>query len=676
MIIVECIIVVVDFYVFNVMLNLYDSEGCILFEKDCQVVEVFMVIQVQFNVFIFFSQEDKFSWFVSEGYYDLQVLVGYDCGFVLVLFVYVWCVLFCFQIFFGVWKFYISYVLKIFDGKYYFEDFVECSVMVVLMLVWGDEQQVWQLMEEIFSGCFQFVILIFFNVGKQQCGELIFCFLLCIEDNMEFIGWVVNLVLQLLKCGGGVVFLFFNLCEVGVLIKCIENQFFGVVLVMKMLEDVFFYVNQFGVCQGVGVVWLYVYYFDILCFFDIWCENVDEKICIKILLLGVVIFDIIFQLVKEDVQMVLFLFYDVEWLYGKFFVDCVIGDFYLQLVVDEWVCKCWICVCDLFQCLVEIQFEFGYLYIMFEDIVNCVSLVVGWVIMSNLCLEILQVSMLFVYNEDFSYVYIGEDIFCNFGLLNIVYIMDLLDFGCIIVIVVCVLIVVFDMSDIQLVFLVVVGNVVFYVIGLGQMNLYGYLVWEGIVYGSLEGLDFINIYFYIVIWYVLYILMQLVCECGQCFVGFEQLCYVSGVYFDKYLQEEWQLKIEWVCMLFVCVGIFLFDWESWCQLCDDVMCYGIYNCYLQVVLFIGLILYINYVIFSIYLIVLKIEICKEGKIGWVYYFVLFMNNDNLVFYQDVYEIGLEKIIDIYVEVMCYVDQGLLLILFFFDIVIICDINKV
>lgn len=52
-----------------------------------------------------------------------------------------------------------------------------------------------------------------------------------------------------------------------------------------------------------------------------------------------------------------------------------------------------------------------------------------------------------------------------------------------------------------------------------------------------------------------------------------------------------------------------------------------------------------------------------------------MINENLALYQDVYEIGVEKIIDIYAEAIRYVDQGLSLTFFFFDIVIIRDINK-
>ncbi|VEB55286.1 ribonucleoside-diphosphate reductase 2 subunit alpha [Salmonella enterica subsp. enterica] len=48
---------------------------------------------------------------------------------------------------------------------------------------------------------------LFLNCGKQQRGELVSCFLLRIEDNMESIGRAVNSALQLSKRGGGVAFL-------------------------------------------------------------------------------------------------------------------------------------------------------------------------------------------------------------------------------------------------------------------------------------------------------------------------------------------------------------------------------------------------------------------------------------------------------------------------------------
>lgn len=105
--------------------------------------------------------------------------------------------------------------------------------------------------------------------------------------------------------------------------------------------------------------------------------------------LGVVIFDIIFELVKCNDDMYLFLFYDVEWVYGVLFVDILVIEKYYEMVDDVCICKIKIKVWEFFQMLVELQFEFGYFYIMFEDIVNCVNLIDGKIMYSNLCLEIL-----------------------------------------------------------------------------------------------------------------------------------------------------------------------------------------------------------------------------------------------------------------------------------------------
>lgn len=671
----ERITAAVDFHALNAMLNLYDSEGRIPFEKDRQAVEAFMATQVQPNTLAFASQEDKLSWLVREGYYHPQVLAGYDRGFVLALFDHARRAAFRFQTFLGAWKFYTSYALKSFDGKHYLEDFAERSVMVALTLARGDEQQARQLTEEILSGRFQPATPTFLNAGKQQRGELISCFLLRIEDNMESIGRAVNSALQLSKRGGGVAFLLSNLREAGAPIKRIENQSSGVVPVMKMLEDAFSYANQLGARQGAGAVWLHAHHPDILRFLDTRRENADEKIRIKTLSLGVVIPDITFQLAKEDAQMALFSPYDVERLYGKPFADCAIGDLYPQLVADERVGKRWIRARDLFQRLAEIQFESGYPYIMFEDTVNRASPVAGRVTMSNLCSEILQVSTPSAYNEDLSYAHIGEDISCNLGSLNIAHTMDSPDFGRTIATAVRALTAVSDMSHIQSVPSVAAGNAASHAIGLGQMNLHGYLAREGIAYGSPEGLDFTNIYFYTVTWHALHTSMLLARERGQRFAGFEQSRYASGEYFDKYLHEEWQPKTARVRALFARAGISLPDRESWRQLRDDVMRYGIYNRYLQAVPPTGSISYINHATSSIHPIVSKIEIRKEGKTGRVYYPAPFMNNENLTLYQDAYEIGPQKIIDTYAEATRHVDQGLSLTLFFPDTATTRDINK-
>ncbi len=52
-----------------------------------------------------------------------------------------------------------------------------------------------------------------------------------------------------------------------------------------------------------------------------------------------------------------------------------------------------------------------------------------------------------------------------------------------------------------------------------------------------------------------------------------------------------------------------------------------------------------------------------------------MDNTNLNFYQDAYEIGPEKIIDTYAVATQHVDQGLSLTLFFPDTATTRDINR-
>ena len=52
-----------------------------------------------------------------------------------------------------------------------------------------------------------------------------------------------------------------------------------------------------------------------------------------------------------------------------------------------------------------------------------------------------------------------------------------------------------------------------------------------------------------------------------------------------------------------------------------------------------------------------------------------MDNTNLEFFTDAYEIGFEKVIDTYAVATKYVDQGLSLTLFFKDTVTTRDINR-
>ncbi|MBS3049282.1 class 1b ribonucleoside-diphosphate reductase subunit alpha [Enterobacter mori] len=664
-----------DYHALNAMLNLYDRDGRIQFGKDHDAVDAFFVAHVRPNTVTFGSQHERLDYLVKEGYYEERVLTRYDRTFVVKLFERAHASGFRFQTFLGAWKYYTSYTLKTFDGKRYLESFEDRTVMVALTLAQGDEAQAERLMEEILSGRFQPATPTFLNCGKAQRGELVSCFLLRIEDNMESIGRAVNSALQLSKRGGGVAFLLSNLREAGAPIKRIENQSSGVIPVMKMLEDAFSYANQLGARQGAGAVYLHAHHPDILRFLDTKRENADEKIRIKTLSLGVTIPDITFRLAKENAEMALFSPYDIERIYGKAFGDVAINDLYDELVADDRIRKKYINARDFFQRLAEIQFESGYPYIMYEDTVNRANPIAGRINMSNLCSEILQVNSASTYDENLDYADIGKDISCNLGSLNIAHTMDSPDFGRTVETAIRGLTAVSDMSHIRSVPSVEAGNAASHAIGLGQMNLHGYLAREGIAYGSPEGLDFTNLYFYTVTWHALHTSMMLARERDQRFAGFEQSRYASGEYFSQYLEGDWQPKTEKVRELFARAGIVLPTREMWQQLRDEVMHYGIYNQNLQAVPPTGSISYINHATSSIHPIVSKIEIRKEGKTGRVYYPAPFMTNENLALYQDAYEIGPEKIIDTYAEATKHVDQGLSLTLFFPDTATTRDINR-
>ena len=664
-----------DYHALNAMLNLYDREGRIQFDKDREAVDAFFAAHVRPNSVVFGSQQERLDWLVKEGYYEERVLTRYDRAFVVALFERAHASGFRFQTFLGAWKYYTSYTLKTFDGKRYLESFEDRTVMVALTLAQGDEALAERLTEEILSGRFQPATPTFLNCGKAQRGELVSCFLLRIEDNMESIGRAVNSALQLSKRGGGVAFLLSNLREAGAPIKRIENQSSGVIPVMKMLEDAFSYANQLGARQGAGAVYLHAHHPDILRFLDTKRENADEKIRIKTLSLGVVIPDITFKLAKENADMALFSPYDVERIYGKAFGDVAISELYDELVADDRIRKKTINARDFFQRLAEIQFESGYPYIMYEDTVNRANPIAGRINMSNLCSEILQVNSASSYDENLDYADVGNDISCNLGSLNIAHTMDSPDFGRTVETAIRGLTAVSDMSHIRSVPSIEAGNAASHAIGLGQMNLHGYLAREGIAYGSPEGLDFTNLYFYTITWHALHTSMRLARERNQRFAGFEQSRYASGAYFSQYLEGDWQPKTEKVRALFARAGITLPTREMWHQLREDVMRYGLYNQNLQAVPPTGSISYINHATSSIHPIVSKIEIRKEGKTGRVYYPAPFMTNENLALYQDAYEIGPEKIIDTYAEATKHVDQGLSLTLFFPDTATTRDINK-
>lgn len=320
-----------DYHALNAQLNLLALDGTIQFEKDHEAVKRYVAEHVVPKTRTFPSVLERLEWLVDHDYYEPDFLEGYTDAFLIALHEQASQARHEFATFLGAFKFFTSYALKTFDGTTYLEGFEERVVATALFLAQGDESLAIRLVEEMLTGRFQPATPTFLNAGKAQRGELVSCFLLRLEDNLESIGRSVNSALQLSKRGGGVALLLTNLREAGAPIKKTEHQASGVVPVMKILEDSFSYANQLGSRQGAGAVYLHAHHPYIMRFLDTKRENADEKIRIKTLSLGVVIPDVTFHLAKTNKDMRLFSPYDVEREYGIPLSDLSVTQHYEEM---------------------------------------------------------------------------------------------------------------------------------------------------------------------------------------------------------------------------------------------------------------------------------------------------------------------------------------------------------
>jgi ribonucleoside-diphosphate reductase alpha chain len=664
-----------SYHELNAMLNLWGENKTIQFDKDKEAARRYFLDHVNQNTVFFHSLEEKLHYLVENEYYEKEVLDRYSDEFVKDLFKQAYAHKFRFPTFVGAYKFYSQYALKTFDGSRYLERFEDRVVMNALMLAKGNEEFAKDLVDEIISGRFQPATPTFLNAGKKQRGEFVSCFLLRIEDNMESIARGINSALQLSKRGGGVALNLSNLRELGAPIKKIENQSSGVIPVMKLLEDSFSYANQLGARQGAGAVYLNAHHPDIMRFLDTKRENADEKIRIKTLSIGVVVPDITMELAKNGEDMYLFSPYDVEKVYGIPFGDISVTEKYAEMVDDPRIKKSKIKARELLQRIAELQFESGYPYIVYEDTVNEANPIQGRINMSNLCSEILQVNTPTTYNNDLSYKEIGKDISCNLGSLNVAKMMQSPDFAKSVKTAIKALTAVADLSYIDSVMSIAEGNRKSRAIGLGQMNLHGYFGEARMYYGDEESLDFTNMYFMTILYNALKASAEMAQETKSPFDGFENSQYADGSFFAKYIEQKWEPQTEKVKELFKSSKIRIPKKKDWEELRDFVMEHGLYNQNLQAVPPTGSISYVNNSTSSIHPIAAPIEVRKEGKLGRVYYPAPGLTNDNMEYFQDAYEVGPEKIIDVYAAATQHVDQGLSLTLFFKDDATTRDVNR-
>lgn len=653
----------------NSKLNL-PVDGAINIRADKEAARAYFLEVINPHTRWYHDLEEKTRYMVENEYWDKATVDTFTPEQFKDLFKFAYSFKYRFQTLLGAMKFFSSYAIteetRDEEGrlsKTYLERFEDRVVMVAIHLSNGDYQQARDLVEIIITGRFQPATPTFLNAGRAKGGEMVSCFLLRVEDNMESIGRVVNSSLQLSKRGGGVGILLTNLREQGAPIKNIPNTSSGVVPVMKVLEDSFSYANQLGQRQGAGAVYLNAHHPDIMRFLDTKRENADEKIRIKTLSLGVVIPDITFHLAKNNDYMYLFSPYDVEKVEGKPFSDCSVTECYERWVEDDRIEKTKIKARDFFRTLSELQFESGYPYVLFEDTANRFHPMkhVGKINMSNLCSEISQLNTPSVLNDDLTYAKIGNDISCNLGSLNVKHMLDLTqaEFVDTVQVAVRALDAVSRRTDIDSVPSVREGNRRSRAIGLGQMNLHGALADRGLMYGSPEALQLWDNYMALVTWAAMLASAELAREYGETpyFDGSE---YDTGEWWERVPKAH----LERAETLEIVPGLHAPDRDDWNDLHIKVSQYGMANAYLQTIPPTGSISYINNSTSSIHPIVSKVEIRKEGKVGRVYYPAPHMRTDNLHLYKDAYELGYEPLIDTYAVSQQWVDQSQSLTLFF------------
>ena len=655
-------------------------DGKVDYGADKKAANLYVEHHVKPNLMHFSSLEKRFKFLIENNYYEKNIVEKYTIEQIKELSDYAYSFNHFFPSFMGALKFFNTYCLKTFDNSKYLETYEDRVLMNALFLGGGNFEKAKATLENIITGRFQPATPTFLNAGKKQRGEYVSCYLLRVEDNMESIGRNIASSLQLSKRGGGVALSLTNLREFGAPIKKIKNQSTGIVPVMKLLEDSFTYANQLGQRQGAGAVYLNVHHPEIMTFLDTKRENADEKIRIKSLSLGVVIPDITFELAKQNEEMALFSPYDVERIYKKAFSDISITKEYENLINNKEIKKTYISARKLFNTIAELHFESGYPYIMFDDTTNDNSAHPGRIVMSNLCSEITQVSSPSQLKPNLNYKEIGEDICCNLGSINIAKTMEYGDqFEKTINNAIRSLDHVSRNSDFSSVPSIELGNKRNHAVGLGAMNLHGFLATNNIFYDSPEAVDFTSVFFYTVAYYAFKTSHQMAKENGKPFYGFEKTKFADGSFFKKYTNcssHKWNPQTNKIKELFKNVNIQIPTQDDWVKLVAAIKKDGIANAYLLAIAPTGSISYLSSCTPSLQPVVETVETRKEGKLGRVYFPAYNLNDKTRKYYEhNAYEMGPNPIIDIAAAAQQHVDQAISLTLFVKDTTTTRDLNK-
>ncbi|MCY8098345.1 class 1b ribonucleoside-diphosphate reductase subunit alpha [Bacillus atrophaeus] len=651
------------------------KDGKYQFEKDEEAVHSYFVDYINQNTVFFHDLREKLEYLIENDYYEEEFLYRYTFEQIKSIYKIAYSYKFRFPSFMSAFKFYNDYALKTNDKTKILERYEDRVSITALYCADGDYEKAVENVHTMMKQEYQPATPTFLNAGRKRRGEMVSCFLLEVDDSLNAISRAIDISMQLSKLGGGVALNLNKLRAKGEAIKDVENATKGVVGVMKLLDTAFRYADQMGQRQGSGAAYLSVFHPDISDYLDVKKISADEDVRVKTLSIGVVVPDKFIELAREDKDYYMFYPHSVYKEYGQYLDELDINEMYDEFVENPRVRKAKANARKLLEKLAILRYESGYPYIMFADNVNKVHANehISKVKFSNLCSEVLQSSKVSVYTDYDQEDEVGLDISCNLGSMNIANVMSNQSIAATVRTAIDSLTTVTRKTNIVNAPAVARANTLMKSIGLGQMNLHGFLAQNNIAYESEEAKDFVNTYFMTVNFYSLQRSMEIARETGETYYKFDGSTYKSGEYFEKYVTNDYSPKYEKVKKLFGDQHIP--NIKDWMKLKEDVIKYGLYHSYRQAIAPTGSISYVQSSTAGVMPIMERIEERTYGN-SKTYYPMPGLSPQNWFFYKEAYDMDMFKVVDLIATIQQHVDQGISFTLFLKDTMTTRDLNKI
>lgn len=637
-----------------------DDTGFFMLHKDKEAIQEFLR-EVDDKTVKFSSEIKRLKYLVEENFYYnifndyieeeildcLQLANDYK---------------FEFQSYMAASKFYKDYALKTNDKKQYLENYNQHVFIVGMYLANGDVNLAKELIVSMLEQRLQPATPTFLNAGRSRRGELVSCFLLEVGDSLNSINYIDSTAKQLSKIGGGVAINLSKLRARGESIKGIKGVAKGVIPVAKSLEQGFAYADQLGQRPGAGAVYLNIFHYDVLEFLDTKKVNADEELRLPTISTGLIVPSLFFELAKQNKDFYMFGPHSIWEEYGLVLDDIDIEKYYDDFVNNENIVKRSYSARDMLNLIASTQLQSGYPYLMFKDNANKEHALrdIGQVKMSNLCTEIFQLQETSVIKDYGEGDIIKRDISCNLASLNIVNVMESKKIKESVYSGMDALTFVSNSTRIKNAPGVVKANDEFHSVGLGAMNLHGYLTKNLIAYESEEAKDFANVFFMMMNFYTIERSMQIAKEKGEKFKDFEKSDYYNGRYFEKYVTKDYLPQTDKVKELFE--DIHIPTKEDWDRLKNKVREHGLYHAYRMAIAPTQSISYVQNSTSSVTPIVDKIERRAYGN-AETFYPMPYLNAKNQWYYKSAFTIDQMKLIDLMAVIQEHIDQGISVILY-------------